>query len=153
MKRFVSRFLSSAFTTGFIIVSAAPVARAQAGYEVYDTNEKSGDLTVIDGDSQKAVATFPVGKRPRGIHASPDGKLIYVAVSGTPIAPPPKLDAKGNPIFNRGKDDDDDDDKKADKKADGIAVVDVATRKFLRKLPAGSDPEQFSLNGDGTRLY
>ena len=122
-----------------ILAGATSISRADGGYEIFVTNEKSGDLTVIDGVTQKASATFPVGKRPRGIHASPDGKLIYVAVSGTPIAPPPKLDAKGNPIFNRGKDDDDDDDKKSDKKADGIAVVDVAKRKFLHKIPAGSE--------------
>src|SRR5579871_731359 len=153
MKAIYSRLLLASVLSGLTFAVSISSVRADGGYEVYVTNEKSGELTVIDGDTQAAVATFPVGKRPRGIHASPDGKSIYVAVSGTPIAPPPKLDANGNPIFNRGKDDDDDDDKKADKKADGIAVVDVATRKFLRKLPAGSDPEQFSLNGDGTRLY
>ncbi len=55
-----------------------------AGYQIYVSNEQSGDVTVIDGTSLKAVATIPVGKRPRGIHASPDGKTVYVALSGTP---------------------------------------------------------------------
>ena len=133
--------------------AAAFVTRAEGNYEVFVTNEKSGDVTVIDGATQKAVATFPVGKRPRGIHVSPDGKTIYVAVSGTPISAPPQLDANGNPIFKRGKDDDDDDNVKSDKSADGIAVVDVQQRKFLRKLPAGSDPEQFAVSADGKELY
>ena len=92
---------------------------------------------MITGDTLKVEATIPVGKRPRGIHASPDGKTVYVALSGTPISAPPKLDANGNPIFQKGHDDDDDD-ALADKKADGIGVVDVAQRKFLRKIPAGS---------------
>jgi DNA-binding beta-propeller fold protein YncE len=49
------------------------------------------------------IATIPVGKRPRGIHVSPDGKTVYVAVSGTPIEAPPQLDAHGNPIFEKKK--------------------------------------------------
>ena len=36
----------------------------------------------------------------------------------------------------------------ADKKADGIAVVDATTGRFLEKIDSGSDPEQFSLCND-----
>jgi YVTN family beta-propeller protein len=122
------------------------------GYHVYVTNEHSGDLTVIDGTEFKVTATIPVGKRPRGIHVSPDGKTIYVALSGTPIEPPPQLDAHGNPILKKLQDDDDSD-LKADKAADGIGLVDVAQNKFLRKLPAGSDPEEFAVSADGNQLY
>ena len=82
------------------LLCCAPVAKslAAADYEVYVSNEKSGDLTVIDGTTAKVAATIPVGKRPRGVHASPDGRTIYVALSGTPISGPPPLDAQGNPI-------------------------------------------------------
>src|SRR5262249_6772564 len=96
------------------IISAAlattVTARSQTGgnYQIFVSNEKSGTVTVINGPDFKATATIPVGKRPRGIHVSPDGKIVYVAVSGTPIEPPPKLDANGNPIFEKGHDDDDD---------------------------------------------
>jgi YVTN family beta-propeller protein len=121
-------------------------------YQIFVSNEKSGDVTVIAGTDFKAVATIPVGKRPRGIHASPNGKIVYVALSGTPIEPPPQLDANGNPILKKNSDDDDAKDK-ADKSADGIGLVDVATKKFLRKIPAGSDPEQFVLSADGKRIY
>src|ERR1700744_2428074 len=136
------------------IFSTTP-ARCQTGgdYQIFVSNEKSGDLTVISGTDFKVVGTIPVGKRPRGIHASPDGKTVYVALSGTPIEPPPKLDANGNPIFLKGHDDDDDDNVKPDKTADGIGIVDVAQKKFLRKIPAGSDPEQFCLSVDGKRLF
>src|SRR5258706_2343258 len=154
MKKYSWQILPALFVCGAVLVSAASIKPlAAADYQIFVTNEKSGDLTIIDGADNQVLATIPVGKRPRGIRVSPDGKTVYVAVSGTPISAPPKLDAKGNPIFERGKDDDDDDAKKADKKADGVAVVDVAQRKFLRKIPAGSDPEQFALSADGTRLF
>jgi len=113
---------------------------AGGGYQIFVSNERSGDVTVIDGADFKAVAIIPVGKRPRGIHASPDGRTVYVAVSGTPIKPPPKLDANGNPIFEKGHDDDDSS-AKSDMTADGIVVVDVAQEKLLRKLASGSDCE------------
>jgi YVTN family beta-propeller protein len=130
-------------------------ARSQTGgdYQLFVSNEHSGTVTVINGADFKVSATIPVGKRPRGIHGNPDGKTVYVAVSGTPIEPPPKLDANGNPIFQKGHDDDDDDKSKSDKSADGIALVDVARKKFLRKIPAGSDPEQFALSADGKRIF
>src|ERR1700723_3363634 len=125
---------------------------AAPGYQVYVSNEKSGDVTVIDGSNHQVLATIAVGKRPRGIHAGPDGKTVYVALSGTPIAAPPQLDAKGNPVFQKNQDDDDDA-VKADKSADAIGVVDVAQRKLTGKISAGSDPEEFSLSLDGTKLY
>src|SRR5206468_2290566 len=121
-----------------------------ANYQVWVTNERSGDVTVFDAERQSVIATIPIGKRPRGIHVSPDGKTVYVAVSGTPIGAPPKLDAKGNPIFEKK---DDDDEENGDKSADGIMVIDVIGRKIVRKLNAGSDPEQFALSKDGTRIY
>jgi YVTN family beta-propeller protein len=133
----------------------APARAAGAAYQIFVSNERSGDVTIIDGADFKVVGTIPVGKRPRGIHISPDGKTVYVALSGTPIEGPPALDAQGNPILKKNSkaDDDDDDDSKADKSADGIGVVDVAQRKLTGKIPAGSDPEEFALSKDGTRIY
>jgi YVTN family beta-propeller protein len=137
------------------LIASAPLAgHAAESYQVFVTNERSGDVTVIDGSDFKVVGTIPVGKRPRGIHVSPDSKTVYVALSGTPIEAPPQLDAHGNPVFkNRKGGDDDDDHPNADKSADGIGVVDVATRKLTGKFAAGSDPEEFALSKDGTRLY
>jgi YVTN family beta-propeller protein len=130
-------------------LAALPVPLRAATYQVYVTNERSGDVTVIDGADLKVLATIPVGKRPRGIHVSPDGKLVYVALSGTPIEAPPQIDAHGNPVFERKRDDDDN----ADKTADGIGVLDAAARKLTGKLHAGSDPEEFALSKDGRHIY
>jgi YVTN family beta-propeller protein len=152
--RWLGSFVFSATLLTFIYLPTA-LAQAPVGgaYEIYVTNERSGDLTVIEGADFKVAATIPVGKRPRGIHSSPDGKTVYVALSGTPIQAPPQLDAHGNPILRKGGDDDDDNDVKSDKAADGIGYIDVAERKFLRKISAGSDPEEFALSADGTQLY
>src|SRR5215470_745833 len=67
---------------------AAKIEKPRGAYRVYVTNETSGDLTVIDSADFEVVGTYRLGKRPRGIHASPDGRTIYVALSGTPPAPP-----------------------------------------------------------------
>src|SRR6202051_3043572 len=71
-------------------VSLAGCSQVPAGssYRVYISNEGSGDLTVIDPVKMEALATLPLGKRARGIHPSADGKTIYVALSGSPFAPP-----------------------------------------------------------------
>jgi YVTN family beta-propeller protein len=110
------------------------------------SNERSGDVTLIDGSSQQVLATIPVGKRPRGIHASPDGKILFVALSGSPISGPRHV-GPANPLL------DDDEKARPDHSLDGIGLVDLATKKFLRKIPAGTDPEQFAVSPDGKKLY
>ena len=81
-----------AFLTG--CSQPAPEQKAQTAPpestapRLYVTNEVSGDLTIIDSGTYNVIATVPLGKRPRGIHASPDRKTIYIAVSGSPIAGP-----------------------------------------------------------------
>ena len=135
------------------LLAAPGIAAAAPAYQVYVSNEKSGDLTVINGSDFSIAATIPVGKRPRGIHVSPDRNSVYVALSGTPIEAPPTIDAHGNPVFAKKSGADDDDDANADKSADGIGVVDVATGSVKAKLQAGSDPEEFDLSKDGRHIY
>lgn len=120
---------------------------AGQNYEVWVTNERGGDITIVSSTGE-LLATVPVGKRPRGIQISPDKKFVYVAVSGTPIGAPPKLDAQGNPVFDR----DEEEEENADKEADGVVVLDTASRAVVRKLKVGSDPEQFALTADGKHL-
>src|SRR5688500_8631071 len=116
----------------------APAPAAPAAGRVFVTNETSGDISVIDVGAQRVVATIPVGKRPRGIRVSPDGTQLFVALSGSPIAPPGVDESTLPP---------------ADKKADGIGVVSVSDLKLVRTIAAGSDPEQTAVSLDGSRLF
>jgi len=137
-----------------LCMGLSPHVSRAGGYQIFVSNEKSDNVTVINGSDFTVTATIPVGKRPRGLQSSPDGKTVYVALSGTPVKAPPQLDAKGNPIFTSGKkDDDDDDDVAADKAADGVGVIGVAGLKLTTKLKAGSDPEEFALSRDGKHIY
>jgi YVTN family beta-propeller protein len=112
-------------------------AASAPGPQVYVSNEVSGDLSIMDA-STFAVNTVHLGKRARGIHASPDGTKIYIALSGSPIAGPNVDESKLPP---------------PDKSADAIAEFDVATRKVTRMLQAGSDPENFAVAPDGKTIY
>jgi YVTN family beta-propeller protein len=136
----------SSWLAGFVLFAAfaalvAPqpgLAAQAAGFRILVTNERGGTLSVIDGVSRKVVNTVPLGKRPRGMKLSPDGKLLYVALSGSPIAGP-GVDEKTLPP--------------ADKGADGIGIVDMTTLKLVNILRGVSDPEQLAVSGDGKRLY
>src|SRR5262245_64790714 len=122
--------------------AAPPAAPApeppKAPYHVYVTNEVGGDLTIIDGGTNQVVTTIPLGKRPRGIKASTDGTKLFVALSGSPMAPPGTDESKLPP---------------PDRTADGIGIVDIATNKLLKVIPGGQDPESFDLSLDGKSVF
>jgi YVTN family beta-propeller protein len=109
-----------------------------AAPSIFVSNEVSGDISVISPETLAVVATIPVGKRPRGLKLSPDGRTLYVALSGSP-AGGPGVDAATLPP--------------ADKSADGIGVIDVAARRLTRVLRGMSDPEQLAVSADGARLF
>ncbi|HJU49553.1 MAG TPA: beta-propeller fold lactonase family protein, partial [Pseudogulbenkiania sp.] len=48
---------------------------------VYVSNEKDHTLSVIDSNTLAVVKTIPVGKRPRGITLSKDGKSLFICAS------------------------------------------------------------------------
>jgi PQQ-dependent catabolism-associated beta-propeller protein len=120
----VSILLAGALLAG---VPAAAQRRQPRAELVFVSNEGSHDLSVIDARTRRVVATIPLGVRPRGVQASPDGRRIYVALSDD------------QPDVRTG--------------GDAIAVVDVATRRIVARYRAGTDPEQFGVTPDGRYLY
>src|SRR3954471_1271381 len=126
------------FVCSVFWVLLASVTRAESPtYQVFVSNERSGDVTVIDGATDSASETFPVGKRPRGIHATRDGRRLFVTLSGSPRLAP-GLDENRAP---------------ADKRADGFAVIDPSARKLIDRWHVGSDPEQFAISKDGKLAF
>jgi YVTN family beta-propeller protein len=108
------------------------------GPRLYVSDETGGAVVVIDPAAGQVLERIAVGKRPRGIRVSRDGTLLLVALSGSPIAGPGADESKLPP---------------ADRAADGIGVIDLATRKLVRTLDSGQDPEAFDLSLDGKTVY
>src|SRR5216117_1111636 len=127
-----AQFILCVFLAGALVIRAASPT-----YFVYVSNERSGDISVIDGATDTVVATFKAGKRPRGIHAAPDGKRIFVTLSGSPRMAP-GLDQNCAP---------------ADKTADGLGVIDPVEQKSIDRWHIGSDPEQFAISKDGRLAF
>jgi YVTN family beta-propeller protein len=118
----------------------APAATPQPGPRLFVSDETGGAVIVIDPVSGQVLERISVGKRPRGVRVREIGgqKLLFVALSGSPIAGPGVDESKLPP---------------PDRAADGVGVVDLATRKLVRTLNTGQDPESFDLSPDGKTLY
>jgi YVTN family beta-propeller protein len=94
---------------------AAASTSPASGVRVYVSDETGGNVVVVDPDAGQILERIPVGKRPRGLKISRDGAQLYVALSGSPIAGPGVDESKLPP---------------ADREADGIGLVDVASGKI-----------------------
>ena len=116
----------------------APIPKMPGGYRIFVTNEMSGDLSVIDASTHAVVATLPLGKRPRGLRVSADGKTLFVALSGSPVGGPGVDESKLPP---------------PDKGADGIGVIDVASLQMKRILRGFSDPERVAVSQNGKLIF
>src|SRR2546423_14750241 len=97
------------------VLLAAGTRADPPAYFVFVSNERSGDVTVIDGNNDEVVATLPVGKRPRGIHATADGKRDFATLSGSPRMAP-GLDENRAP---------------ADKREHALGLIDPSTPKLI----------------------
>ena len=126
------------FLTALFAVCSTSCKKAPDPKLVYLSAEASGEIVVVDPDSAAVLVRIPVGKRPRGLKVSRDGRSLYVALSGSPRGGPNVDESKLPP---------------ADRSADGIGVVDLVTKKLVRTFPSGQDPEAFDLSLDGKTLY
>jgi YVTN family beta-propeller protein len=125
----------------FVLAGCSKSKQEERGKQeerVYVSDEDGGNVIVISTASDSVVARIPVGKRPRGLRVSPDGTVLFVALSGLPKAGPGVDDSKLPP---------------ADPSADGIGIVDLSSHKVLRVIQAGKDPELFDVTSDGKRLW
>jgi YVTN family beta-propeller protein len=118
--------------------SAAAADAAAHGERLYVSDERGGFVVIVDPQQQRVLGRIPVGKRPRGIVISPDGKRLYVALTGSPAAGPGVDESKLPP---------------PDHRYDGIGVIDLAARRLIHTYPSGIDPETFALSRDGRVLY
>jgi YVTN family beta-propeller protein len=131
------------FRPAWILLALLPACArghaASAPHPVaYVSSESTGEVALVDVDRAKLLDRIAVGKRPRGLRLSPDGRTLFVALSGSPVGGPHVDESKLPP---------------ADRSADGIAVVDLTKRRLERVIASGQDPESFDLSRDGKKLY
>jgi len=133
-------FVGTALIAGCVVIVAgqagAPVT--PSGVRLYVSDETGSRVAVVDAATGAVLDHLSVGKRPRGIKVTPDGKQLIVALSGTPIGGPTVDESKLPP---------------PDRSADGIGIVDIATHKVLRIVKSGNDPEAFDMSRDGKTAY
>ena len=90
MAHFVLTRTTSSLALTLAVTFALPLtADAQAPRAVVSgtprriivSNERSHDLTVLDGTTLEIIATIPVPGRARGVRVTPDGRHALVALS------------------------------------------------------------------------
>src|SRR5262249_42591072 len=133
------------------------VSDAHAELRIFVTNERSDDVTVIAADSGTVLKTIPVGKRPRGVTASADGKRVYVSNSNSDslsiidaagLTVSASLPAGRDPeglTFNR--------DGTllyvVNENESAATVIDAASGRIVKKIEVGTEPETAVASPDG----
>ncbi len=130
-----------------------------ASNRIFVTNERSHDVSVINGSTLEVEETIRVGDRPRGIGISPDGAELYVAVSEeNAIAVVDLTSLKVIRKFQSGSDPEtfavhpngniyisNEDDAKA-------SVFDPKTGRQLAEIQVGLEPEGVAVSPDGKHV-
>jgi YVTN family beta-propeller protein len=122
------------FAAALALAGCGQGHKSPASNLVFVTNEFSGDLSVVDASTGQVQGTYPLGKRPRGIRLSPDGRRLFVALSGAPVAPPGTDERKLPP---------------PDPSADGVGIFDIPSRKLVGVVRGVSNPEQLAAARSG----
>lgn len=142
--------------------AACALLAALAGWPLhaqtaYVSDEQANVVHVLSAPAWTEVAAIPVGRRPRGMAPSPDGRLLYVAASdddrieiidlekrkvvgALPSGPDPErfaISPDGKRLYVANEDD------------AVVSFVDIATRKVVREVPVGAEPEGMAVSPDG----
>jgi PQQ-dependent catabolism-associated beta-propeller protein len=141
--------------TTLLLVAIASEAHAEL--RIFVTNERSDDVTVIQAETGAVLKTIAVGKRPRGVTASADGKRVYVANSNSdtlsvidaagltvtasiPAGRDPEgltFNRDGTLLFVVNEND------------SAVTVIDVASSRIVKKIEVGTEPETAVASPDG----
>lgn len=124
------------------------------------SDEAAGVIHRIDATTLKPLPPIHVGKRPRGLALSPDGRRLYIAVSdenrvavidvaaarevaSLPSGPDPEtiaLAPGGGRLYVANEDD------------SLLSVIDVAAGKLVAEVPVGGEPEGTAISPDGALI-
>ena len=127
-------------------------ARAAEGYQIAVSNERSNDVT----DHQRQRLLDPrhhPGRQAPARHPCEPRRQARLRGHERHADRGASAARRARQSHFQTRQDDDDDDSEADKSADGIGIIDVASRKLKGKIFAGSDPEEFALSKDGKQIY
>jgi PQQ-dependent catabolism-associated beta-propeller protein len=150
------RWLKVIMVLAVCLILPAVSGLAAAELRVFVTNEKSNNVTVIQAQNQKVLATIPVGERPRGIAVSRDGRRVFVANSNSNNVS--VIDAKSLQVVDTlpaGLDPEgmtlDQDDRLyiVNENDSAVTIVDVSKREIVKRLEVGTEPETAVLSPDG----
>jgi len=112
--------------------------RAPGGERLFVSDDR-GDMVVgVDMPTVGVADQIAVAGRPRGLAFSPDHATLYAALSAEPDSEEDEVEADPAPPKSR---------------IDGVAVIDAASAKVMRVLPAGRDPIRVAVSGDGRTLF
>jgi PQQ-dependent catabolism-associated beta-propeller protein len=144
--------------SGSIAILAAVCLPAAACAETaYVSDEMANVVHVIDAPYWNTPSTIPVGRRPRGMVSSHDGKRLYVAVGNDdridvidlatrkvvdhlPSGPDPErfaISPDGRWLYVANEND------------NAVSFVDIAAKKIVHQVAVGAEPEGMAVSPDG----
>ncbi len=136
------------------MLACPPVTQAQT---VYVSNEKDNTLSVIDAATMTVTQTLKVGKQPRGILLSPDGRWLYICASSDDAIQ--VMDTATNRLVHNLPSGEDPetfaltpDGKRlyvANENSNSVTVIDVDSRRVAAQFDVGVEPEGMAVSPDG----
>jgi PQQ-dependent catabolism-associated beta-propeller protein len=153
--RWLRRSRAVGWLTSLALVLAATQAHAEL--RVFVTNERSDDVTAIAADTGTVLKTIAVGKRPRGVTATADGKRVYVANSNSDslsiidtatLSVTTTLPAGQDPeglTFSR----DGTQLYVVNENESAVTVIETASGRVVKKIQVGTEPETAVGSPDG----